>query len=264
MREVAFLKQNAEKWKQFEALLWKKRRADPDRLAELFVEITDDLSYARTFFPESRTTHYLNDLAAEIHQAIYKNKREDRRRFAMFWRVEVPLTVRAAHRALLVSLVIFVIAMGIGVVSTLNDDGFARLILGETTAMVADLNPGPASGVGFDYTVFDDKLYFFANDGVYGRELWVWDGTSPTLIADICPGCRLAEPTGLTVFDNHLYFASDDGVHGQELWRSDGRNAERVADIRPGPQGSHPNAFTVLNNQLFFTADDGTHGREWW
>ena len=131
MREVAFLKQNAEKWKQFEALLRQERRADPDRLAELFVEITDDLSYARTFFPKSRTTHYLNDLAAEIHQAIYKNKREDRRRFAMFWRVEVPLTVRAAHRALLVSLVIFVIAMGIGVISTLNDDGFARLILGD-------------------------------------------------------------------------------------------------------------------------------------
>lgn len=131
MREVAFLRQNAEKWKQFEALLRQQRRADPDRLAELFVEITDDLSYARTFFPKSRTTRYLNDLAAEIHQAIYKNKREDRRRFAMFWRVEVPLAVQAAHRELLVSLVIFVIAMAIGIVSTLNDDGFARLIMGD-------------------------------------------------------------------------------------------------------------------------------------
>ena len=131
MNEVAFLGQNAEKWKQFEALLRQERRADPDRLAELFVEITDDLSYARTFYPESRTTAYLNGLAAEIHQAIYKNKREDRSRFATFWRVEVPLTVRAAHRELAVSLLIFVIAMGIGIVSTLNDDGFARLILGD-------------------------------------------------------------------------------------------------------------------------------------
>ena len=40
MREVAFLRQNAEKWKQFEALLRQERLADPDRLAELFVEIT--------------------------------------------------------------------------------------------------------------------------------------------------------------------------------------------------------------------------------
>lgn len=131
MNEVAFLRRNAEKWKQFEALLRKERLADPDRLAELFVEITDDLSYARTFFPKSRTTRYLNGLAAEIHQAIYKNKREDRHRFAAFWRVEVPLTVRSAHREMLLALMIFVIAMAVGIVSTLNDDGFARLIMGD-------------------------------------------------------------------------------------------------------------------------------------
>ena len=132
MTEVVFLKQNAEKWKQFEALLRHKGQPDPDRLAELFVEITDDLSYARTFFPKSRTARYLNDLAAEIHQAIYKNKREDRRRFLTFWTREVPLVVRQSHRELGGSLAIFLIALSIGVVSTLNDAGFARLILGDT------------------------------------------------------------------------------------------------------------------------------------
>ena len=131
MQEVAFLSQNAEKWKQFEGLLHADDKADPDRLAELFVEVTDDLSYAKTFFPESRTARYLNDLAAEIHQAIYQNKREDRHRFASFWRWEVPLTVRAAHREMTLALAIFVVAMGIGVVSTLSDDGFARLIMGD-------------------------------------------------------------------------------------------------------------------------------------
>lgn len=131
MQEVVFLKQNAEKWKQFEALLHRKEPPDPDRLADLFVEVTDDLSYAKTFYPKSRTARYLNDLAAEIHQAIYTNKREDRRRFLTFWTVEVPLAVRQSHGELLISLAIFVVALGIGVLSTLNDAGFARLILGD-------------------------------------------------------------------------------------------------------------------------------------
>ncbi len=131
MREVAFLRQNAEKWKQFEALLRQKRRADPDRLADLFVEVTDDLSYAKTFYPQSKTTRYLNDLAADVHKALYKNKREDRSRFLAFWHVEVPLAVRAARREMLLSLAFFLLAVGIGVISALRDDGFARLILGD-------------------------------------------------------------------------------------------------------------------------------------
>ena len=132
MTEIVFLNQNAEKWKQFEELMHQKVRPDPDRLAELFVEVMDDLSYAKTFFPKSRTARYLNDLAAEIHQAIYKNNREDRRRFLTFWTTEVPLAVRQSHREMGFSLAIFVVALGIGVLSTLNDAGFARLILGDT------------------------------------------------------------------------------------------------------------------------------------
>ncbi|MFQ5571288.1 MAG: stage II sporulation protein M [Rhodothermales bacterium] len=130
MQEVAFLRQNADKWKQFEKLLH-ERSADPDRLAELFVEITDDLSYARTFYPESKTTRYLNGLAAEVHQAIYKNKREDRSRFLTFWTVEVPEAMAASRREMLLSLALFALSVGIGVISALNDDGFVRLILGD-------------------------------------------------------------------------------------------------------------------------------------
>ena len=55
MQEVLFLKQNAEKWKEFEAELADARRADPDALARLFIELSDDLSYARTYFPQSET-----------------------------------------------------------------------------------------------------------------------------------------------------------------------------------------------------------------
>ena len=73
MKEITFLKQNHEKWLQFEALLNSKERHNPDALADLFIRITDDLSWAHTFYPGSNTEKYLNDLAAQIHQEIYKN-----------------------------------------------------------------------------------------------------------------------------------------------------------------------------------------------
>jgi uncharacterized membrane protein SpoIIM required for sporulation len=131
MREVTFLKQNAEKWQQFEQLLRVERVSDPDRLADLFVELTDDLAYAQTFYPESKTTQYLNELAAEAHAAIYRNRREEQGRFRHFWVVEVPLAVEAARRELMVAAIIFALAVALGTLSALNDTGFPRLILGD-------------------------------------------------------------------------------------------------------------------------------------
>ena len=131
MREAAFHRQNAERWKQFEALLAQRHAADPDRLGELFVQVTDDLSFARTFYPESRTTRYLNALAMQVHQAIYRNKRERSGRLVTFWKYELPLVIRAHHRELLYSFLIFTISMAIGALSAANDDQFVRLILGD-------------------------------------------------------------------------------------------------------------------------------------
>ena len=131
MREAQFLRQNADKWKRFEGLLAQGQRADADRLAEGFIQLTDDLAYARTFYPQSPTTRYLNGLAAQVHQAIYRNKKEERGRFVRFWKYELPLEVRAAHRELLVALVVFAIALGIGALSAAGDRGFVRLIMGD-------------------------------------------------------------------------------------------------------------------------------------
>jgi uncharacterized membrane protein SpoIIM required for sporulation len=132
MQEVAFLKNNADKWKQFEGLLSNRRKANPDILADLFIQLTDDLSYSKTFFPNSKTTRYLNALAAKVHQAIYRNKKEARSRFLTFWKLELPALMRESRRELLWALVIFVVAGLIGAVSAANDDAFVRLILGDS------------------------------------------------------------------------------------------------------------------------------------
>ena len=131
MQEVVFLKQNAPKWRRLEELLASSRRVDPDQLAELFIEITDDLSYAQTFFPESKTTLYLNTLAGRIHQTIYRNKKEERNRLVEFWKTELPRLFREAHRYMVYAFLIFIISALIGVISTDRDSGFVRLILGD-------------------------------------------------------------------------------------------------------------------------------------
>ena len=132
MREVAFLKKNAEKWKQVETFLIAKDNADPDKLADLFIELTDDLSYSRTFYPGSKTTQYLNSLAAKIHQSIYKSKKERKERFILFWKYEAPLIFYKRKKEILISFTIFVMAMLIGIISSAGDSGFVRLIMGDS------------------------------------------------------------------------------------------------------------------------------------
>lgn len=131
MKEAAFIKQNKARWEQFEKIVKDQQHAQPDRLAELFIQVTDDLSFARTQYPESRTTQYLNALASKVHLEIYKNKREDSNRFITFWKYEVPEVMYHTRKPLLYSFVIFIVAGVMGFVSTLYDDTFVRLILGD-------------------------------------------------------------------------------------------------------------------------------------
>jgi uncharacterized membrane protein SpoIIM required for sporulation len=130
MREVAFLRRNAEKWERFEMLL-KHDDPDPDELADLYVQVTDDLSYARTYYPDSKTTRYLNDLSNEVHQRIYRTKPEDRGRLVRFWTEEVPRAVAGARTEMATSLAVFLLAIAIGMVSAAYEPTFVRLILGD-------------------------------------------------------------------------------------------------------------------------------------
>lgn len=126
MREAVFLKQNVERWKSYE-----KPVNDPDIIAERFVALTDDLAYAKTFYPESKTVKYLNSLAADIHLAIYKNRKEKKNRFLEFWRTDLPLVMARHARALLYSFLFFMTFVLIGVLSARYDNHFIRLILGD-------------------------------------------------------------------------------------------------------------------------------------
>src|SRR3954469_19915592 len=129
MREAQFLKQNTDKWKQFEAEL--NADISTDTTATRFVEVTDDLAYARTFYPDSNTAKYLNGLAAQFHQKIYRNKKEKKGRIFWFWQYELPFLFKKYHRQFLYSFLFFVLFALMGAVSAKYDDNFVRLILGD-------------------------------------------------------------------------------------------------------------------------------------
>ena len=119
MKEVLFIKNNSERWREVELFLSKKTSIqDPDKLAELFIQLTDDLSYSKTFYPQSKTTQYLNSLTSKLHQSVYKNKKEKRSRIISFWKYELPEIFFQRRKELLISFVVFFVSIVIGVVSS--------------------------------------------------------------------------------------------------------------------------------------------------
>ncbi len=131
MREVAFIKQNKEKWLDFEKAIFGKTLKNPDELASLYIHLVNDLSYAQTYYPKSKTILYLNNLAAKAFQKIYKTKREDTNRFVYFWKIEVPMIVYQYRRYVFYAFAIFLSFIAIGALSAAYDDTFVRLILGD-------------------------------------------------------------------------------------------------------------------------------------
>lgn len=130
MREAAFAKQNKDKWLKFESVLRNNIQIDPDELSSLYVEVTDHLSYAQTFYPNSNTANYLNSLSVLAHQKIYKTKRESRNRFITFYTKEFPLFFAKYHKQLVISFVTFLLFSIVGAYSAATDGDFVRLIMG--------------------------------------------------------------------------------------------------------------------------------------
>lgn len=128
------------------------------------------------------------------------------------------------------------------------------------TKIVKDIMPGTNSGIsGNSFTVYNNRLYFFANDGVTGNELWVTDGTTAgtQLLKDINTGIfsGISDPD-FTEYNGKLYFRASDNIYGSELWTTDGTTAgtQLVKDIKLGTSGSGPGWFFIYNNKLFFVA----------
>ena len=168
MKETAFIRQNKEKWAEYEEML-REHRHDPEKLNELFIRITDDLSYARTFYPHRSVRIYLNSLAQRVFYNIYRGKGFPMRRLKRFWTDELPQLFWEERRAFLLSCCIFFLAFAIGVVSSVIDPDFARIMLGDGYVDMT-LNNIKA---GDPMAVYKDSGPFGMTATIAGRNLFV-------------------------------------------------------------------------------------------
>lgn len=148
---------------------------------------------------------------------------------------------------------------------------------GTSAVRLADIRPGPEGSEPAELVHGDRVLFFTADDGTHGRELWRSSGTGGSgtfLVKDVRDGAESSEPTDLTMVGDRLFFIADDGVHGHELWVSDGTAAgtHLVKDILPGTgdglfppsAGSFAPQLVEFKGVLYFGANDGVHGNELW
>lgn len=154
---------------------------------------------------------------------------------------------------------------------------FPALLIAQP-ALIKDINPGSAHGfaegsvstlVSIPRVAYNDKIYFVANDGASGAELWVTDGSSSgtQLLKDINPGAAGSSIDKIVLFGGRMYFPANDGVNGTELWASDGTAAgtTMVSDGRPGVGSVFPSELTNVGNMLLYkgNAASGSSAALW-
>jgi ELWxxDGT repeat protein len=153
------------------------------------------------------------------------------------------------------------------------------------TFMLKDIFPGGNGGLitffGHDPNtliwvnqVSGGLMYFLADDGEHGFELWRTDGTAAGtfLLQDIQPGRNSAFGSeehysldGATLGSN-FYFRAANDTTGGEFWTSDGTGSgtRMLLDLLPGPASGGPFEVHELNGQLFFVAASKASDYELW
>jgi ELWxxDGT repeat protein len=136
------------------------------------------------------------------------------------------------------------------------------------TVMVKDINPGSGNSTPNSMEALNDLVFFRADDGSHGQELWKSDATElgTVMVKDITTSALGSRPSGMTASNGVIFFNAYTPETGRELWKSDGTQAgtQLILDIRPGTAGSGPTGITGINGLIFFQANDGTHGVKPW
>ncbi len=123
-----------------------------------------------------------------------------------------------------------------------------------------------------EITKVGDVIFFAADDGVNGLELWKSDGSpsGTVLVKDINKGIYSSSLSGLTEYKGLLYFSAFENINGQELWVSDGTadGTKILKNIRsnslPRDKGSSPHNFFIFQDELFFRTTDGNGNSQIW
>jgi uncharacterized membrane protein SpoIIM required for sporulation len=127
LREALFIKKNKDRWERVQDI----PSEEADEMARDFTQLVDDLAYAKTFYPTSKVTHFINAHAAKIFLGIYKNRKEESNRLVTFWKYDLPLLIRKHYRTLLFAFAFFLVFFSIGFFTQYKDPDVARAFFGD-------------------------------------------------------------------------------------------------------------------------------------
>ena len=128
----------------------------------------------------------------------------------------------------------------------------------DPTVRLIDINPGTGGSSPANLLVYNSALYFGANDGTSGAELWKYVGGAAGLASDINASGG-SNPQYFTEFNGKLYFSASDGS-GAALYAHSGASTVAATSLRL------PAYLTVYNSTLYLAANDPatTYGQELW
>ncbi|HEX3006375.1 MAG TPA: stage II sporulation protein M [Bacteroidales bacterium] len=129
MKESKFVEQNKKNWLEYETGL--RSGINKSQHSRLFIQVTDDLSYARTFYKSRSVKVYLNGIAQLLFNNLYQNQSTNFKNFTKFWKYDLPTQIFQSRREFTISFLVFLLSFGIGILSSIYDTEFARLILGD-------------------------------------------------------------------------------------------------------------------------------------
>lgn len=130
MKETKFIEQNKEKWSKFEEA-YSSNQHDPEELSNLYMDMTEDLSYAQTFYKRRTVRVYLNQLAQKIFSGVHKQKGESLKKLITVWKTSLPLEIYRSRKSLLFALITFLIYVTIGAVTTHYNPEFAKVVMSD-------------------------------------------------------------------------------------------------------------------------------------
>jgi ELWxxDGT repeat protein len=140
------------------------------------------------------------------------------------------------------------------------------LVTPSNSGVLKEIYPGNVSSSPTEFKVLGANIFFAADDGTNGRELWKTDGTTigTSLYLDVFGGSGTSNPAQLNVLGSQLTFVASHPSLGRELFKTNGNGSlTALKDINISGD-SNPTNCTAIGNLLYFSANNGTTGQELW
>jgi uncharacterized membrane protein SpoIIM required for sporulation len=169
MREATFIDKNKSRWYDIENF----EKEDPDHIASDFIDLVGDLSYAKTHYPHSQITNYINFIAARVYKSIFS--KQEKSPILNFWKKDFPLAIGHNQKVLWLALGFFGIFAVLGYVCSFLDPNFIDSVLGSGYVEMtkANIKKGIPFGVYDTEAPFNMFLKIFANNLLVGLMLYM-------------------------------------------------------------------------------------------